>query len=56
MSALSVRTALTVTMFIGFIYAITGLLFSPTLLDFGVGTVIVAAAVIGQGLIDWIDR
>jgi len=56
MSALSVRTALTITMFIGLIYAAIGLIFSPTLLDFGIGVAIVAAAVIGQGLIEWIDR
>ena len=56
MSALSVRTALAITMFIGFLYAVIGLMFSPTLRDFGIGVAIVAAAVIGQGLVEWLER
>jgi len=56
MTALSVRTALTITMFIGFIYAALGLIFSPTPTDFAVGCIIVAVASIAQGLIEWLDR
>lgn len=53
---LSIRTALVITMFIGLIYAAIGFIFSPTVSDMGIGAAIVAAAVIGQGLLEWLER
>lgn len=54
--SITLRTAFTITVFIGAIYAALGLIFSPTPTDFGIGLAIVGAALAGQGLIDWIDR
>lgn len=53
---MTVRTALAVTIVIGILWALLGLIFHQTVADFVAGALVVASSWTVLGLLDWLRR
>lgn len=53
---MNARTGFAVTIVIGVMWALIGLIYGQPLQDFGIGMAVAAAGVIGIGALEWIDR